>query len=134
MTRERLKAVYIINKEIEMWEKELDDIREESLMKSKEITGMPFSNTNKTSDPIAELATKIVDIEMIILGRKKELELERINILKYINDIEDPFIRVIVKYRCADCKKWEDIAQILGYERTTCSKKFKEFLKKLPEK
>ena len=94
MTREELSQIYYINKEIVMWEKELEHIREASLMKSKEITDMPFANTNETGDPVAELAMKMLDIEMIIVGKKKELEYKRMEILKFINDYQVQMYRL----------------------------------------
>lgn len=123
MTRDDLKQIFFINKEIKMWEKELEELREQSTMKSKQITDMPFANTNTTGDPVAELAMKITDVEMIILGRKKELELERYRILKFIDHIDDSLMRMIVKYRCVDCLSWAMVAARIGGNNTEDSVK-----------
>lgn len=131
MTREGLKKVYLIDKEIEMLEKELDRIRQQSLMKSKKITGMPFANTNETGDPTAELATKVIEAQEEIIQYKIQLEKERLELIKYIRSIKDPLLRMIVHYRCVDCYNWQKIADILGYERTSVSKKYKEFERNL---
>lgn len=132
MTREELSQIYYINKEIAMWEKELEHIRESSMMKSKKITGMPFANTNDTGDPTADLSMKMLDIEMIIVGKKKELEYKRIEILKYINDIEDSMMRMIVKFRCVDCKRWEEVAMLIGGNNTedSCRMQFNRMFKR----
>lgn len=132
MTREELSQIYYINKEIVMWEKELEHIREASLMKSKEITDMPFANTNETGDPVAELAMKMLDIEMIIVGKKKELEYKRMEILKFINDVDDSLLRMIIKYRCVDCLSWNNVAVRVGGGNTedSCRMQFNRMFKK----
>ena len=132
MTREELSQIYYINKEIVMWEKELEHIREASLMKSKEITDMPFANTNETGDPVAELAMKMLDIEMIIVGKKKELEYKRMEILKFINDVDDSMLRMIIKYRCIDCLSWNNVAAKIGGGNTedSCRMQFNRMFKK----
>lgn len=134
MTQEELKSVYSINKEIEMWERELDNLRQQSLMSTGEITGMPFANTNEVHSPAEDLAIKMVECEKLIAGRKKELQKRRLKIIHYIFGIEDPLTRMIVKYRCVDCLSWEQISDYLGFERTTCAKRFKAFMGTLPER
>lgn len=131
MTRDDLAQIYYINKEISMWERELNNLREQSLMKSKEITDMPFANTNTTGDPVAELAMKITDVEMVILGKKKELELERARVIDFIGNIEDSLMRMIVKYRCVDCLSWYNVAIRIGGNNTEDSvkKAFSRFCK-----
>lgn len=131
MTREKLRKVYLIDKEIEMLEKELDRIRQQSLMKSKQITGMPFANTNETGDPTQELAIKILAAQEELSAQKIKLEKERLELIHYIYSIEDPMLRLIVKYRCVDCLGWQKIADMVGYERTSVSKKFNEFVRNL---
>ena len=131
MTREGLRKVYLIDREIEMLEKELDRIRQQSLMKSKKITGMPFANTNETGDPTQELALKIMSAQEELSVQKIKLEKERLELLHYIYSIEDPLLRLIVKYRCVDCLGWQKIADLVGYERTSVSKKFNEFARSL---
>lgn len=131
MTREKLRKVYLIDKEIEMLEKELDRIRQQSLMRSKQMTGMPFANTNETGDPTQELALKILTAQEELSAQKIKLEKERLELIHYIYSIEDPMLRLIVKYRCVDCLGWKKIADLVGYERTSVSKKFNEFVRNL---
>lgn len=131
MTREKLRKVYLIDKEIEMLEKELDRIRQQSLMRSKQITGMPFANTNETGDPTQELALKILTAQEELSAQKIKLEKERLELIHYIYSIDDPMLRLIVKYRCVDCLGWQKIADMVGYERTSVSKKFNEFVRNL---
>lgn len=127
MTRDELKQIYFINKEIEMWERELEKVRAQSEVQTKKLSGMPFANTNDISDPTSDIAIKLIDIEMIILGKKKELEYKRYEIMKFINNIEDSYMRLIVKYRCVDCLKWEQVADLVGTNAESLRQAFKRF-------
>ena len=133
MTRKDLKQIYLINKEIEMWQTELDRLREQSALRSKPITGMPFANTNTITDSTAELATKILEAECEVIGYKKTLEAKRLSVMREIRKIEDSFLRQLVFYRAVDCRGWEEISDLMGYERTTCSKRYNEYVKTLEE-
>lgn len=121
MTRDKLSQIFYINKELKMWEEELQALREKSLMKSKQITDMPFANTNETGNPVEQLVIQITDIEMIILGKKKELEIERTRLMQFIDNIDDSLMRMIVKYRCMDCLTWEGVASKVGGTNTADS-------------
>lgn len=132
MTQKELIQIYEINKEIRMWEEELESIREE-ILKSQKLSGMPFANTNETGDPTGQYAIKIAEIEKTITQKRLELLNARAAVIQFINTIDDSLTRMILKYRCLDCKKWENIAEILGYERTTVSKKYNDILRNLPK-
>ena len=54
MTREELKQIYYINKEIKMWQRELDRLQCKSLIGSQSLDGMPKGSG--TSDKVANLA------------------------------------------------------------------------------
>lgn len=132
MTQKELIQIYEINKEIRMWEEELESIREE-ILKSQKLSGMPFTNTNEMGDPTGQYAIKIAEIEKTITQKRLELLNARAAVIQFINTIDDSLTRMILKYRCLDCKKWENIAEILGYERTTVSKKYNDILRNLPK-
>ena len=53
------------------------------------------------------------DLEMMELLQEQS-ERDRSEIIKFILSINDPYIRALLKYRCADRKQWKEIAQLLG--------------------
>ena len=75
LTKEELKQIYYINKEIKMWQRELDAIECKSLIKGQVLTGMPYGSG--TSDPtfniVAEREKK----------RKNTKKLLRVNLQRY---------------------------------------------------
>lgn len=125
-TEKELNQLHYINKEIEVLKKQLDELKSRSLIKGQEITGMPHKPG--TSDRTADIAVAIREIEELYEIKLKELYVVRRRIERYINTIEDSELRLIVRLRCINNMRWEDIAQEVGYERTTVSKKYRQYI------
>lgn len=116
MTREELKQIYYINKEIKMWQNELDRLECKSLVKGQEITDMPLGSG--TSDKVADLAIEKADIEAIIKGKLAEIQIQRKRIIEYIDSIDDSLLRQIMFYRNVSCMTWNQVACEIGGRNT----------------
>lgn len=125
-TEKELNQLHYINKEIEVLKKQLDELKSRSLIKGQELTGMP--HVSGTSDKTAQIAVAIREIEELYEIKLRELYVVRGRIERYINTIEDSELRLIVRLRCINNMRWEDIAVEVGYERTTVSKKFRQYI------
>lgn len=112
MTKEELKQIYYLNKEIKMWQKELEKLQCKSLVKGQEITGMPF--VTGTSDRVGDLVSTMADIEAIIRGKLSEIQIQRKKIIEYIESIDDSLLRQIMFLRNVSCMSWNQIANELG--------------------
>ena len=112
MTKEELKQIYYINKEILMWQKELDRLECKSLVKGQEITDMPFGSGN--SDKVANLAIEIADTKAVIRGMLAEIQIQRRKIIDYIESIDDSLLRQIMFLRNVSCMNWNQVAKELG--------------------
>lgn len=112
MTKEELKQIYYINREIKMWQKELDKIQYKSVIKGQEITGMPFCGG--TSDSVGDMAVTITEIETIIKGLLAKLQLQKKNIIEYISSIQNAETRQIFFYRNISCMNWNQVAKEMG--------------------
>ncbi len=112
MTKEELKQIYYINKEILMWQKELDRLECKSLVKGQEITDMPFGSGN--SDKVADLAIEIADTKAVIRGMLAEIQIQRRKIIDYIESIDDSLLRQIMFLRNVSCMNWNQVARELG--------------------
>lgn len=126
MTEKELNQLHWINKEIGVLKQQLEDLKTRSYIKGQEITDMPFGSG--TSDKTAERAIAIREIEELYEIKLKELYLVRGRIERYINTIKDDEIRLIIRLRCINNMTWEDIASEVGYERTTVSKKYRQYI------
>ena len=112
MTKEELKQIYYLNKEVKMWQKELERLQCMSLIKGQQITGMP--HVPGVSDKVGDLATTMADIETIIRGKLAEIQMQRKRIIEYINSIDDSLLRQIIFLRNVSCMSWNQIANELG--------------------
>lgn len=130
MTKDELKQIYYLNNEIHMWQKELEKICNISLIKSPIISLTP-STTPNNNDIVAQLSTKITDIEFIIKDKLREVELQKEKIITYINEIDDSLMRQIIYYRDIKLMSWNKVAQKIGGGNTADSvrKLYSRFLK-----
>ena len=63
MTKNEINQVYYLNREIEIWERQLKELREGGLQSPK-LNGMPRAGT--TSDSTGDKAAEEADIELLI--------------------------------------------------------------------
>ena len=112
MTREELKQIYYINKEIKMWQRELDRLQCKSLIGGQSIDGLP--RPSGTSDKTAKMAIERTEIDEIIQGKLTEIQVQRKRILNYINEIDDSMLRQIIYLRNVSCMAWPQIARELN--------------------
>ena len=113
MKKEELKQIFYINKEIKMWQCELERLQCKSLASGQIISDMPTgkgSHSNKTCDTAIERE----EIAMIIRGKLIEIQLQRKKILEYIEDIDDSLLRQIMFFRNVSCMNWNQVAKELG--------------------
>ncbi len=128
MTVEELSGIYYINKEIEILETELYDLRNNQNFYSKNIiSDMPRGGQAK--DMFVEFTEKLRNIEKMLQYSLKRLQLERLKVEEFLNTVADPELRLIMRLRAVNNMKWEDIGFEIGLERTTVSKKFFKYFK-----
>ncbi len=121
ITKKEVDQLYYINKEIDMWIKELEDLRSQSTVKGQAITGMPFNQG--VSDRTADRAIKLANIEEMIIELKYKAECAKAKILIFINSIDNSLDRMIVQYRAVCCLDWNTIANEVGGYNTEDSVK-----------
>jgi hypothetical protein len=112
LTKEELEQIYHINKEIRMWQKELDKLECKSLIKAQRITGMPF--ITDISDPTFNIVAEKERYQKIIEGLLAKIQIARRKIMEYIEGIDDSLLRQIIFLRNISCMNWNQIAGELG--------------------
>lgn len=128
MTVEELSGIYYINKEIEILEAELYNLRNNQNFYSKNIiSDMPRGGQAK--DMFVEFTEKLRAVEQMLQYSLKRLQLERLKVEEFLNTVADPELRLIMRLRAVNNMKWEDIGFEIGLERTTVSKKFFKYFK-----
>lgn len=106
-----------------------EEIRSLPTISSPQITGMPHGTG--VSNPLEKyLLKKEALIEKLNQKIVKYTD-ELIRIESIIDRIDDPEIRTIARMRFILTMKWEDIGEKIHLERTTCSKKLRNYIKSM---
>lgn len=121
MTREEVNQIYYIDREIEMWKRQLSDLRMGGKTKAQVITGMPHANTNLTTDPTGEEVERIEQIEGIIQEKLGQIQEQKKAVYAYIATLEDSLMRQIIMHRCITLCSWQEVAMYVGGGNTADS-------------
>ena len=117
-----LNKLYYIKKDIESIKEEIKNIPEISGI---DMSGMPHGSG--VGDPVYNLFLKK---EKLVEKLNKRIETyldELIRIENIIDGIEDVEVRAIARMRFVQHKTWEKIGDELNYDRTTCSRKVRDY-------
>ena len=109
MTKKELSQIYYINKEIEMWERELENV---TSLQSPKLDGLPRGS--ETGDSTASKALQAAQISETINGLLTKLQIKRKEIYDYIATVDDSLMRQIIMYRCISLCTWEEVAIYVG--------------------
>ena len=115
MTRIDLEQIYYLNRELKMWQTELERVRCRSLV------GSPLPNSSHgsgISDKVADRAERIIELESRIVAKQEEIQRLRDEAVAYINGIPDSLTRQIVYYRCVSLMSWRRVAYEVGGNNT----------------
>lgn len=115
LTKDELKQIYYINKEIQMWQRELEKIRSQGLVKSPTISDMPKGGQKFD---ISDYVSAIADYEAVIRGLLAKVQIQRKKIIEYIEGVDDSLMKQIIFYRCVSCMTWQEVADAVGGNNT----------------
>lgn len=105
MTNKQLSRLRDLKKEIKMYQERLAELQSLSEVKSCVLTGMPVSKS--VSDKIGYSVIKIINTKNTLTKLCEE-------ITEYIEDVDDPIIRMILTYRYINNFSWEKTAFKIG--------------------
>ncbi len=133
MKRKDLEQVYWLKKELKMWQRKLADLQSDIAVSAKAVDGMPFSNTNVTSNPTEQKAIRLSETEKVIKGKIAEIQLKVAEIDKFLATIDDSYLVQIINDRCVLCLSWKEIAFDMGemYTEEMVRQAYHRFVKKL---
>jgi hypothetical protein len=124
MTLKELSQLYYLNREIEMDQERLMDLR----AKAESATAAPLSDMPKNPTVESKLeryVAEIVDLTAIIEAKQLQCIHERNRLERYICDIDDSLIRQIFTLRFINGLPWLQVALHIGgltegYVRNAC--------------
>ena len=123
MTLKELSQLYYLNREIEMDQQRLAELRTKAESPASPLlTGMPKAPNpeNKMERCIAE----IVDLAAIISTKQQRCIHERNRLERFISDIGDSLTRQIFTLRFVDGLDWGEVADELDSKRKRKHKRF----------
>lgn len=124
MTEKELSRYYWLQKEIK-------DLEERIATFDCCVSAVKYKELNVDSTPqYKSIQEKAAELKEEWLEKRVSALEEYIRIEKYISSIEDIDLRLIFRYRFLDCMNWDNIGIKLGYDRTSVSKKVRNYLNK----
>lgn len=115
MTKTDLEQIYCLNRELKLWETELERVR------CKSLVGSPLpgnSHGSGVSDKVADRAERIIELENRIIAKRDEIQRLRDEAIEYIYSIPDSLTRQIIYYRCVSLMSWRRVAYEVGGNNT----------------
>ena len=115
MTKAELEQIYYLNRELKLWETELERVR------CKSLVGSPLpgnSHGSGVSDKVADRAERIIELENRIIAKRDEIQRLRDEAVEYIYSIPDSLTRQIIYYRCVSLMSWRRVAYEVGGNNT----------------
>lgn len=120
MTLKELSQLYYLNREIEMDQRRLEELRTKAESPgSPRFDGMPRIKSNVSK--VERYAEDIADLEAIIAAKQQQCIHERNRLERYINDIDDSRLRMIFKLRFVNGLQWPQVAAHIGGNNTAKS-------------
>ena len=133
-----LNKLYWIKIDIENIKKEIANIEAEKqslpTISSPQLDGMPHGTgiSNPTVNYVIKkeaLEEKLKELEKMLEDKLSQREAEAKRLTNIIEQIEDPKIKTMADMRFLQNKTWEEIGQVTNYDRTSCSKILRKYLK-----
>ena len=111
MTKKELSQLYYLNKEIDQLSRQLAELEAAATSSTSKITGMPHAAC--VSDKTA-ISAEIADVKDIIKMKLRLCKIEYKRLNRYINTIDDSYIRQIFRFRYIERLSWQAIAFRIG--------------------
>jgi hypothetical protein len=109
MTLKELSQLYYLNREIELDQEHLEELRAKAESASApQLSDMPKSTTVESK--LERYVAEIVDLAAIIAAKQQQCIHERNRLTRYISDIDDSFTRQVFKLRFINGLDWDDVA------------------------
>lgn len=142
MTKQKLKSYYWLQHEIRQQRGRLYRLRKKQEL-SGEIVGdivNDYKTGNATPLIIQGIADEDFKLPMMIHLLEAEIEQniieaqERVKeIEEFVQTVEDPRMRELLRSRFIDCKRWEDVAASNYISTAHARKLIREYLQNLPQ-
>ncbi len=142
MTRKKLESVYWLKKELKHWQQRYAELQADIALSPKELDGMPYSKTNKVTNPTEIKGIELMEATKEINNRMVEISTALREIDKFILKVSknDSRLGFILWARCENLMEWQQIADELanthdmkGYTADSLRQIYSRFVRTLPK-
>lgn len=121
MTLQDLSKYYETRKRLLLCNETLQSLRAAAEHITPALTGMPRNCI--TADNVSKYAIQIADLEKEILEGSVQATREKKEAQRFIDKIEDGYVRTVFSLRFIECLSWSEIAVVIGGNNTENSVK-----------
>lgn len=125
MTKEQLEKMRALRTEIKLLESDLNNLPHTKDSVKGSMTEYPYIQVTIPITGIDEAAGK--ELKKKMARKISQLQRELNTLEEWLNDIDDPEMRVILRMYYGLGKSQENIAREIGYDRATISRRLKNF-------
>ena len=118
--KEYLRQLWNLDREIEIKYRELEELRAQVGIKAQPDPNENVGHSGSTSDPVSDIAVRIVQMEHRINRKIDRLINLKRKITAQIDGMENRNYRMVLTCRYVLMQTWDDVAESVGYERRQC--------------
>lgn len=112
MTKKELSRYYYLEKEIRHDREEIEELNAKLTHITQVLSDAPKGSPQR--DKIDKIIDELAERDNLLHVKIINAEKERNRILRYINDIDDSLIRLIIQYRYLNLLTWVKVAYFVG--------------------
>jgi len=129
MTVEEARQIYYINIEIKTLQLELAKLEDRRIYyKNYFLSDMP-KGSSQYNNPTDEYLTKRQELQDMLNYALRKLQIKRKEFEEFLQKVENAETRLILRLRCINNMRWEDIGKEIGIDRRTASRIFYQYFK-----
>lgn len=118
--KEYLRQLWNLDREIEIKYRELEELRAQVGIKAQPDPNENVGHSGNTSDPVSDIAVRIVQMEHRINRKIDRLINLKRKISDQIDGMENRNYRMILTCRYVLMQTWDDVADSVGYSIQNC--------------
>lgn len=115
--KQYLQQAFRLNEQINSRLSELEQLRSlEASVQGIDLTRERVQCSRRFGSQVESIANKIIDLEQRINSEIERLLELKIEIRKVLESVENETEQLLLRLRYIEYKRWEEIADIIGYE------------------
>lgn len=118
--KEYLRQLWNLDREIEIKYRELEELRAQVGIKAQPDPNENVGHSGNTSDPVSDIAVRIVQMEHRINRKIDRLINLKRKISDQIDGMENRNYRMILTCRYVLMQTWDDVSESVGYSIQNC--------------